>query len=219
MPTNYQNVNAAWPADARAPTPQEAIAGARKLVRLALSLGPANSPKRKFRGKFKPTSGNRRTWTRGGVFYVNPAYRHPSFSGWKGIVHDISHWAFNRLYDRNRLGPHAPQHAYIERRLAEYVVKSGWLDGKLARAKAKPPTDRQQARYARTVELIAAWERKEKLAKTKLRKLKLRKKYYEKSLRQRDAIKASRMAKRRLDLGEAKQLAAPTIAGRTLDLS
>jgi hypothetical protein len=216
MPANYDNVNAVWPDACRAPTPQEALTGARKLVRLALTLGPPNAPKRKFTGRFRLTSGNRHTWTHRGVFLVNPD-RRDAFGGWKSITHGIAHWAGRRLFPG--ADPHDARVAFIERKLAEHVIANGWHEGKLKREpKAKAPVDRQEARHQRTIELIASWERKEKLAKTKLRKLKLRKKYYEKTLRKRAAIKAARVKARKLDLGEAAQVAAPQITTRSLDL-
>src|SRR5262249_6761645 len=121
MATNYDNVNAVWPDYPAIPSGQEALAGARKLVRLALTLGRNHGPnavvvRKKFRGEFKLTSGVRRCWTRNGTFYVNPNNtRHRDFGGWKGIVHDISHWTGRRLYaDYN---PHDHRHAFIERTL------------------------------------------------------------------------------------------------------
>ena len=51
-----------------------------------------------------------------------------------------------------------------------------------------------------------------------LRKLRTRKRYYEKTLTRKQKVKASRMVLRQLDLGEAKQLATPPIAGRIVDL-
>jgi len=197
MATNYDNVNAAWPDNAPVPSGQEALAGARKLVRLALTLGPSpkeGSPewyalkhdksgtvrrRKKFRGDFKLTSGVRRTWTNGGTFYINPNNtRHRNFGGWKGIVHDISHWAGRRLYpDYN---PHDHRHAFIERTLAEHVVKNGWLDGKLKRPeKAVMPVDRVAVRAARIDARIKSWERKFARAENALKKLRRQKRYYD----------------------------------------
>lgn len=179
MPANYDNVNEAWPADAPLPTPQEALAGARKLVKLALTLGRDGVPARRFAGSFQLTSGNRHTWTRGGTFYVNPAKTSFGFTGWKAIVHDISHWAGRRLYPKHK--PHDARVAFIERTLAEHVVRSGWLEGKLRRPdKPKPaPADRQQQRYQATLAAIERWHRKQRRAQTALRKLAIRRKYYE----------------------------------------
>lgn len=180
MSTNYDNVNAVWPENPPAPSPQEALRGARRLVKLAFALGREGQPARKFTGKFEITSGNRRTWTRHGVFYVNPDYTRPGFRGWKGIVHDISHWAGRKLYADFR--PHDARHAFIERKLAEHVVLCGWLDGKLKRPeKVKPPIDRKNKRYQETMAALERWQRKEKRARTAIKKLTLRKRYYEKA--------------------------------------
>ena len=178
MPANYTHVNNAWPEQVPVPSPQEALAGARRLVRLALTLGPPNGPKLKVsRYKFKLTSGNRYTWVRNGVFHVNPSKGEWNIDrGWPTMCHDISHWANYRLF---RGKPHTAQHAFIERKLAEHVVKSGWLDGKLKRPeKAKPPVDLQAERAARIAARIVTWERKRKRAETALRKLRRQAKYY-----------------------------------------
>jgi len=183
---NYANVNGAWPDTVPVPTPQEALAGARRLVRLALKLGPPNVVpwRTKFGGKFELTSGNRFTWTRRGVFYVNPDK--PEWGvgrGWQTMCHDIAHWAHRRLYGGK---PHTAQHAFIERKLAEYVVSNGWLDGKLKRPEKptpKPSTiDKQRDRLAATEASIKRWLTKERRAKTALRKLAIRKRYYERTL-------------------------------------
>jgi hypothetical protein len=178
MAANYDNVNAVWPENAPSPSPQEALAAARKLVKLALTLGREGSPPKKFTGPFKLTSGNRYSWTRRGVFYVNPNHRDGHFTnGWDGLVHDISHWAGRRLYAD--YDPHDHRHAFIERTLAEHVVKSGWLDGKLKRPeKPKPPIDRTAVRAARVDRQIATWERKAKRAEVALKKLYRQQKYY-----------------------------------------
>src|SRR5215831_2526558 len=121
MAANYDNVNAVWPDNPAIPTGQEAIAGARKLVKLALSLGPAGTNGINYRyGRgyaFKLTSGNRYTWTRRGVFYVNPDQDDYRFRGWKGICHDIAHWAGRKLYPGAK--PHDARTAFIERKLCE----------------------------------------------------------------------------------------------------
>lgn len=174
MAQKYQSVNGAWPEgthDGRdlKPTPQEALAGAKRLYRKAFG--------RPFKGKLKLTSGRRYTWIRSGVLYVNPDYRG---GGWHEIVHAISHYAARRLHPRAK--PHGPQHAWIERELITYVVKSGWLEGRLKRPE-KPPkvVDVRLVRYQRTLAKIKAWERKAKRAETALRKLNQTRSYYERT--------------------------------------
>jgi hypothetical protein len=160
MAANYDNVNAVWPDNPAIPTPQEALTGARKLARLALSLGPSNGGPRytwhhASRMEFRLTSGNRYTWTRRGVFYVNPDQDDYRFRGWKGICHDIAHWAGRKLYPGTK--PHDHRTAFIERKLCEHVVNSGWLDGKLKRPqKPKVPIDRTAVRVVRIDQRIAS---------------------------------------------------------------
>jgi len=176
MAANYANVNAVWPDHAPAPSPQEALTGARKLVRLALTLGREGSLPQKYRGKFALTSGVRRCWTRNRTFYVNPDNTR-GFHGWKGIVHDISHWAGRRLY--RDYSPHDHRHAFIERTLAEHVVRNGWLDGKLKREpKPKPEIDRIALRAARIEARIKAWETKRRRAENALAALRKKQRYY-----------------------------------------
>jgi hypothetical protein len=165
VPAKYHSVNSRWPAGTNdgmdlKPEPEEAMRAARRLYRFVF--------KRPFRGKMKLTSGNRRTYIRQGVFYVNPDCH---CGGWHEIVHDISHYASVRLFP-NAPG-HGHQHAFIERELVKYVVENGFLDGKLKRpARAAPtPSDRRQARVDRLDERIARWDSKLRRAQNALRKL------------------------------------------------
>ena len=184
MPANYEHVNGAWPEQVPVPSPQEALAGARRLVRLALTLGPPDGPKlRVSRYKFKLTSGNRYSYTRNRTFMVNPDKREFGVGrGWQSMCHDISHWAHRRLFGGK---PHTAQHAFIERKLAEHVVKSGWLEGKLKRPeKLKPPVDHKAVRAARIETRIASWQRKLKRAENALKKLRRQKAYYERQAKE-----------------------------------
>lgn len=188
MAANYKNVNEVWPDNAPKPSPQEALAGARKLVKLAYKMAPESSrlsrpfsrpPKRKF----KLTSGRRHTWPRRGVWYVNPDRKGWGFSGWKEIVHGISHAVARNLYRGAK--PHDPRHAFLERTLAEHVVRSGWLEGKLRKEiKPKaPPVDRKTARQQRIEAKIKRWQSKLKRAETALKKLDRQRKYYDRQTR------------------------------------
>ena len=166
----YQSVNGAWPEGTNEgrdlkPTPQEAMSGARRLYRKAFG--------RPFKGTMKLTSGRRVTWIRRGVFYVNPDER--GNGGWHEIVHSVSHYACNRLHP-NAKG-HGAQHAFIERELIQYVVDSGWLEGKLRRPE-KPPTDARTIKAERVAQRLAAWEAKHRRAETALRKLRKQARYY-----------------------------------------
>jgi hypothetical protein len=75
-----------WPKPLPTLTGPEAIAVAKRLWRDA--TGKA------WPGKWQLTSGNRRTWPDGMTFMVNPD------QGWRGMVHDLSHAAHNRLVGR-----------------------------------------------------------------------------------------------------------------------
>ena len=155
MSKRYRSVNGAWPKgtrDGRAlkPTAQEAVAAAKRLYRFAM--------KRPFQGKVKLTSGNRFTWIRGDVLYVNPDFRSGlprSFAGgapvdpgggWHELVHAVAHYCAQLLYPNH--GPHDGRHAFLERSMIEHVVKSGWLDGKLKRPiGSKKKIKLRQARF------------------------------------------------------------------------
>jgi hypothetical protein len=171
---NYTDVNAVWPDPVPVPSGPEAIAGARKLTRLALTLGPPNGIRRVPPKKFKLTSGNRYTWANAGTFMVNPDHQSLSFGGWSAMVHDIAHWAARKLYREG----HGPHECFIEHTLAKHVVDSGWLDGKLKRPE-KPREPVQCVRRRRVLERIAAWERKRRRAETALKKLRRQARYYE----------------------------------------
>jgi hypothetical protein len=176
MTERYQSVNGAWPEgtnDGRdiKPTPQEALAGAKRLYRIAMG--------RPFRGKIQLTSGRRYTYIRRGVFYVNPDQRTwKGGGGWHEIVHGISHYASARLYP-NASG-HGHQHAFTEKQLIECVVNKGWLDGKLKRPdKPKAKLDVKAVRYQRVLKRMERWEAKRKRAEQALKKLRRQKAYYE----------------------------------------
>ena len=159
-----KTVAATWPHPLLpALTPAEAISAAKRLYRFALG--------KKFSGKVIATSGNRRTWVRSGVLYVNPD------QGWRNIVHDLSHYAHRRLHPSE--DPHGWHHARLEAAMAAKVVGSGWLDGKL-KAKAKAKADLKSTRYQRTLDALTRWETKAKRAASAIKKLKARKRYYEK---------------------------------------
>lgn len=166
----YRTVNEAWGrprAELPALTYPEAKAAVRALCRVAgVPLKPAI--------KMKETSGNRYTWVRSMVYYINPG------NGWWHLVHDVSHRCHRRLHRGAR--PHDPKEAYLERRLIEHVVASGWLDGKLKRpVRQKPKADVKAVRHARVLARIKKWEAKRKRAETALKTLRRQKSYYEKN--------------------------------------
>ncbi len=142
-------VNSKWPTDRNlVPTDAEAIKGVKRLYRKAMG--------RPWRGKVEVTSGNRHTWIRRGVLYVNPNRRR----GWPGIVHSISHWAHMKKNPNDR--PHSDRQAYIERDLVDYVLASGWIEGALKPQPRKPKekVDIVKVRYQRILEREARWKAK-----------------------------------------------------------
>jgi hypothetical protein len=162
---SYKSVNGAWPDSALPiPTDQEALSGAKRLYRLVM--------KRKWPGKWKITSGRRYTYPRRFVFYVN------SSSGWKSLVHGLSHHCHRRLHPKHK--PHDPRgtHAFIERAMIEHVVNSGWLEGKLKRPE-KETKPLRQVRQSRILTRITLWERKRKRAENALKRLHKQQRYYE----------------------------------------
>lgn len=136
----YVSVNNQWPEGTREgrdlkPTSQEAMTAARRLYRFAM--------KKPFAGKVVLTSGNRYTWIRRGVLYVNPdlgggdpvcfvdGVPQPRGGGWHELVHLMSHLCANRLFPHAK--GHGHQHESLERDMIAHVVESGWLEGKLKR--------------------------------------------------------------------------------------
>jgi hypothetical protein len=181
----YTRVNASWPEKTPAVTAPEAIRAARKLYRFVTGNTLGNP--------ITVTSGNRYTWMRRGVLYVNPD------GGWHRLIHDLSHWLHGRVNVGNK--PHDKTHARLELRMRKEALKRGWLGGALAdrppvpatapetaqdalaiiEAPKAPPSAREH-RYERTIAGIKRWQAKEKRAKTALKKLVARRRYYERTL-------------------------------------
>jgi len=167
----WKAVHEAWPDDMPVPTGPEAIKGAKRLYKRAMG--------RPWRGPVKITSGRRHTWIRWSVFSVNPDERRwNGRGGWPEIVHSISHYAHSRL--NPKLKPHDDKQAYIERDLAEYVVKSGWLNGKL-KSKAKPKSNIPIVvkRYANAKKMLATHQKKLKREQKLVAKWQAKCRYYE----------------------------------------
>jgi hypothetical protein len=164
-------VNSKWPNDTTIPTEQEAISGAKRLYRKAMS--------QPWRGSVKITSGNRYTRIRGRVLFVNPNQKDGTERGsWEKIVHSISHYAHRRLNPND--APHSSRQAYIERDLTDYVLTQGWLDGKLKRhEKPKEDKDVVSIRYQRILAREASWEKKLNRAKNALVKVRKESRAYQ----------------------------------------
>lgn len=159
----YRRVNAAWPKEIPALTGQEAVRAFRRLYRFV--------HRRTFSGKIELTSGNRLTWTRHGVWYLNPK------QGWPQFVHFLSHRFDHSL--RPDSG-HDADHARLELRMIKQVIRRGWLAGRLNQNTApREPRDLKSLRRDRVLAGIKRWETKLKRAQTALRTLRRRARYYE----------------------------------------
>jgi hypothetical protein len=178
----YQSVNGAWPDQRPALTGQEAVTAAKRLWR-AVAGTPCPyrvviaTGERAGRWTVRRRVGTRLLRddkARALVLVVNPK------AGWHEFVHSLSHKAHRRLHpgqpDHDDLG----RHAFVERTMIEHVVNSGWLDGKLVRAKPLAPhkPDMRAARAMRVDQAIVRWERKARRAERALRKLRRQRAYY-----------------------------------------
>jgi hypothetical protein len=165
----YKTVNDAWGAPSRELPPVtfgEARTATKRLWRKFVG--------RTFPYTVKETSGNRHTWVKRGRVYSINARR-----GWWDVVHSVAHLAHHRLHPNDR--SHAGTQAYLERRMIEHVVSSGWLEGKLKRpTKPKAPRDIKAVRHARAVANLKRWKTKQRRADTAIKKLVRTVRYYEK---------------------------------------
>jgi hypothetical protein len=168
----YHAVNEQWPEVMPALTGPEAIAAAKRLFRFGM--------KRAYKGKWKLTSGRRFTWPRNGVFYVNPNRTGWGVvNGWHDLVHTMSHYCHRRLHPKHK--PHDGRHHFLEKEMVAYVIRSGWLDGRL-RPKSATATKAVKSvpatKLERTVAAEKRWTTKLRRAETALRKLRKQRRYY-----------------------------------------
>lgn len=154
----YERVNAAWPDQVPPLTDAEAVRAARRLYRFAMKR-PCPYP-------VEVTSGNRYTYARSGVLYVNPQGRRRA--GWRDFVHELSHYMHRRLYPGER--PHSRTHARLEMKLAKEVIRRGWLGGALKPAPKPAPVPKPDDRIERRQAQVARLERKIKALTTRLQK-------------------------------------------------
>jgi hypothetical protein len=135
----WDAVNKVWPKGVNLiPTEREAVTGVKRLYKKFMG--------RPCRWDIKITSGNRYTWVRRNTLYINP--NHGYYGGWRDIVHELSHYIFMRKYPH--LKPHNPKQAYLERAMAEYVVASGFLEGRHVRPSKETPQDCSLRRFTLT---------------------------------------------------------------------
>ena len=95
--------------------------------------------------------------------------------GWRRLAHDVSHRVYDFRFPKSSRDHNIAQ-AKIEKEMAQYVIDSGWLDGKLkSKPKPKPTKDEKQtAKTKNLIKLIRSWERKEATAKTYIKKYRLK---------------------------------------------
>ena len=109
--------------------------------------------------------------------------------GWRRLVHDISHRVYDFRFPQSSRDHNIAQ-AKIEQEMAQFVIDSGWLDGKLkSKPKPKPTKDEKQtAKTKNLIKLIRSCERKETTAKTYIRKYRLKLKRLRPTMRLEDLI-------------------------------
>lgn len=92
--------------------------------------------------------------------------------GWRRLVHDVSHYVHDFRFPNSN--NHDLAQAKIEQEMAQFVIDSGWLEGKLkSKPKTKPTKDeKQNAKIINLEKLIKSWETKEQRAKTYIKKYK-----------------------------------------------
>ena len=109
--------------------------------------------------------------------------------GWRRLVHDVSHYVYYFRFPNNSQDHNIAQ-AKIEQEMAQFVIDSGWLDGKLkSKPKPKPTKDEKQTAKSKTlIRLIRSWETKESRAKTYIKKYRLKLKRINPTMRMDDLI-------------------------------
>lgn len=165
----YHAVNSQWPADLPDLTGEEAIAAAKRLYRFAM--------KKPWPGKWELTSGNRYTWARGRIFKVNPKRTGWTETGWRDLVHMMSHYCHRQLFPKAK--PHSGAHHFLEKEMVAYVIGQGWLKGTLRKPGKPAKADPRAVRHQRVLAGIERWEAKRKRAEKALAKLRRRATYYE----------------------------------------
>lgn len=83
--------------------------------------------------------------------------------GWGRMIHDASHLVFQARHPSFR--PHDGGHAALEREIAEYVVRKGWLAPRAKIRHQKPNS------YERAKANLPRWETKLKRATNAIKKL------------------------------------------------
>lgn len=147
-------------------TAEESTKAAKRLYRVAMG--------KRWTGPIQLTSGNRYTWVKSGVLFVNPDRHAFRTRGLREIIHNLAHYAHARLHPND--APHSARQARLEGRLVSYALRNGFLDGKLA-PKPKPEPepsaakpDKVRQRYDRMVKRRDKWREELDRAKRLLAK-------------------------------------------------
>jgi hypothetical protein len=165
-------------------SPEESLAAAKKLYRHA--TGKA------WKGKWELASGNRHTWPRRGIYYVNPDRRWGE-RGLRAIIHAISHYCHRRLHPNDK--PHSIRQLRLEARLTKFALERRWHEGTLKRQPEAPEPvatepakpDRVLLRYRRMVTRRDKWRVEAERAKRLLAKAECEVRTYERRHRERVA--------------------------------
>jgi hypothetical protein len=97
-------------------------------------------------------------------------------NGLPRMVHDASHWVFERRHGKRWFKAHSARHAALELEMIQHVLAKGWhLPKPVKAAPPKPsPVEARSAKLDATRASIKRWETKAKRAATALRKLRAR---------------------------------------------
>lgn len=107
-----------------------------------------------------------------------PTAGHNHYNGWGRLIHDVSHIVFARRHPTFR--PHDGGHAALEREIAAYVVRKGWLEPK--RKEAPSEAALAQQKHERLLIRLKRWEAKQRRAANAIKKLKRALARHERSL-------------------------------------
>ena len=89
--------------------------------------------------------------------------------GWRRLVHDVSHYVYDFRFPNSR--DHNIAQAKIEQEMAQFVIDSGWLEGKLKPIIKQPLTkdEKKSKKLLNFEKLLKKWESKMNLANTKVK--------------------------------------------------
>lgn len=137
-----------------------------------LGLGSPNQTRPASLAQWR-CEGGRRVW-----ISARPTTGH--HKGWGRLIHDVSHIVFAARHPFAR--PHDGGHAALEREMAEYVVRKGWL---VPRPRQDKPNsiDRKKERQHRLLVRLKRWESKHRRAENALKKIRRALARHERSLR------------------------------------